>query len=117
MNVDLTLPIASWSDLILLLFGRNRAVRVSGRSMEPTLADNEIVLVGKVVKPKPGDIVLVDHPYKKSIRVLKRIVRVDDSGRFELLGDNPQESTDSRTFGSVPIEYIKGKAVCRLKSK
>jgi hypothetical protein len=47
--------------------------------------------------------------------MLNRVSAIDENGRYELAGDNPDESTDSRTFGSISIEYIHGKAVCRLK--
>lgn len=92
-----------------------KAVRVSGDSMMPTLDDGDIVLIKRDTDTNIGDVVLAQHPYKQSVTVLKRIAAINENGRFDLRGDNPSASTDSRTFGSVPIEYIKGKAVCRLK--
>ena len=101
-------------DRLLFLIRFRKAVRVSGDSMTPTLDDGDIVSIARA-GPNIGDIVLAQHPYKQSVTMLKRVANIDENGRFELRGDNPTESTDSRTFGSVPIEYIKGKAVCRLK--
>jgi hypothetical protein len=46
--------------------------------------------------------------------MVKRVHAIDDEGRYSLTGDNPAESTDSRTFGSLSLEYIQGKAVCRV---
>ena len=63
----------------------------------------------------PGDIVLAEHPYKQGVKMIKRVIAIDGDGRYSLAGDNPDESTDSRTFGTLPIEQIVGKAVCRLK--
>jgi nickel-type superoxide dismutase maturation protease len=102
-------------DRILVLLGSRQAVRVGGDSMIPTLDDGDVVIIKSRFIPEIGDVVLVDHPFKQSVSMLKRIAEITDSGRFELRGDNLDESTDSRTFGSVPLEYIKGKAVCRLK--
>lgn len=82
--------------------------------MRPTLNDGEVVLIARCVELEVGDIVLAAHPYKQSVSMLKRVAAIDENGRLELRGDNLGESTDSRTFGTVPIEYIKGKAVCRL---
>jgi nickel-type superoxide dismutase maturation protease len=108
---------AGWLDRLLFLIGRRSAYRVSGDSMRPTLADNDVVYFEYCRMPAVGDIVLAAHPYKQSVAILKRVMAIDDHGRIELCGDNADESTDSRTFGNVPIEYIKGRAVCRLKSK
>jgi len=106
---------AGWFDRILILIGLRQAVRVSGTSMIPTLDDGDIVIITRGPRPGDRDVVLVPHPFKRSVSILKRIAAITENGRVELRGDNPDESTDSRTFGSVPIEYIKGKAVCRLK--
>ena len=35
-------------------------------------------------------------------------------GHVWLLGDNPDESIDSRHYGPVPIGLIQGKAICKL---
>ena len=82
--------------------------------MEPTLNNNDVVLIEATTNVAVGDIVLAQHPYKRSVKMLKRVEKIDENGRFSLVGDNPNESTDSRTFGTVSIEYIYGKAVCRL---
>lgn len=92
-------------------------MRVRGASMQPTLDETDVVFIAKSIKPAVGDIVLLDHPYKNGISMVKRVVSIDENGRCEVRGDNPAESSDSRTFGTVPIEYIKGVAVCRLKRK
>lgn len=83
--------------------------------MLPTLKDGDTVMVDPKATAVVGDIVLAKHPYKSSVKMLKRVSAIDENGRYELVGDNPDESTDSRTFGSISIEYIHGKAVCRLK--
>ena len=104
----------NWKDRVLYFLGKRKAFRVEGDSMRPTLNNNDVVLIEPTTKLAPGDIVLAQHPYKQSVKMLKRIEKIDENGRFSLVGDNPDESTDSRAFGTVPIEYIHGKAVCRL---
>lgn len=82
--------------------------------MSPTLNDGDAVMISSRLPVALGDIVLARHPYKQSVKMLKRVTAVAENGRYSLTGDNPDESTDSRTFGTVPIEYIYGKAVCRM---
>jgi nickel-type superoxide dismutase maturation protease len=106
---------ANWIDRLYLLLGRRETFRVAGDSMRPALEDGDAVMIVPTTVVSPGDIVLAAHPYKQSVKILKRLAAIDDAGRCELVGDNPSESTDSRTFGTVPIECIYGKAVCRLK--
>ncbi|MBV9240961.1 MAG: S26 family signal peptidase [Acidobacteria bacterium] len=84
--------------------------------MRPSLNDQDVVIIEPSSAIVVGDIVLADHPFKNGVSILKRVVAIDDSGRFDLRGDNPNESSDSRSFGTVPALSIRGKAVCRLKS-
>ena len=94
--------------------GRLTIFKVAGSSMSPTLKDGDAVMISRTTPVVPGDIVLAKHPYKQSVKMLKRVAVISEDGRYSLAGDNPAESTDSRTFGTVSIEYIYGKAVCRL---
>lgn len=110
------LPKATWKDRVLFLLGRRLAFRVEGDSMAPTLNDGDTVLIAPHLKAKPGDIVLAKHPYKQSVKVLKRVAHVDTDGRYNLIGDNPEASSDSRTFGTVPATDLIGNVVCRLKA-
>ena len=105
---------ANWKDRIMYAVGRRKIFRVSGDSMLPTLKDGDTVMIMDTKSVRPGDIVLADHPYKTSVKMVKRVHAIDDEGRYSLTGDNPAESTDSRTFGSLSLEYIQGKAVCRV---
>ena len=103
-------------DRLLLLFKRRQPVRVSGDSMLPTLSDGDVVLVARRSSITVGDIVVADHPFKSSVIILKRVASIE-VGRIELRGDNPGESSDSRSFGKIPKEAIRGKVVCRLKQR
>jgi len=105
---------ANWKDRIMYAVGRRKIFRVSGDSMLPTLKEGDAVMILPTKSIAPGDVVLANHPYKSSVKILKRVSEINDDGRYLLIGDNPAESTDSRAFGSLSIEYIQGKAVCRM---
>ena len=105
---------ANWKDRVMHLLGKRKIFRVQGDSMLPTLKDGDAVMIIPTKSIERGDVVLADHPYKSSVKILKRVSGIDREGRYSLTGDNPAESTDSRTFGSLSIEYIQGKAVCRV---
>ena len=99
----------------MYFLGRRKAFLVEGDSMLPTLESGDVVLLDKTGELKVGDLVLSDHPYRSSVRIIKRISEITPEGRFVLTGDNPAESSDSRTFGAVSIELMLGRVVCRLK--
>lgn len=85
--------------------------------MSPTLVDRDLVLINPTAPAKTGDIVLAAHPYKRSVKILKRLTGFTDDGEMILNGDNPNDSTDSRTFGSVPRSNLIGVVTSRLRSE
>lgn len=81
--------------------------------MEPALREGDWLIVAPLRRsPSPGEIVLARDPRAPERLLLKRVAAVDD-GRCTLLGDRPEASTDSRTFGPVPLEDVLGRAVFR----
>lgn len=83
--------------------------------MLTSLAPGDKVLVDAKGYITVGDVVLAEHPYRSDVKIIKRVVEIADNGRLTLSGDNPAESTDSRTFGSVSLESIIGKVSSKLK--
>ncbi len=83
--------------------------------MRPTLLNDEHVLVDECAysneAPSESDVVLARHPYKTSVRMIKRICRIESDGRIFLVGDNPDSSTDSRSFGTIEPDRILGRVV------
>lgn len=83
--------------------------------MYPTLKNGEAVLVDKTVEIiEVGDIVLAKHPIEQVSEVIKRVQKINERGHYFLVGDNLEDSNDSRNFGAVTRDYIKGKVVARL---
>ena len=81
--------------------------------MEPALRDGDWVIVASLAgPPRVGEIVLARDPRVAERLVLKRVARVE-GGVCILLGDRPEESTDSRTFGPVALSAVLGRAVFR----
>lgn len=93
-------------------------VEVQGSSMAPTLLPGERLVVERRTytrrRPRLGEIVLAADPREPSRELIKRVARVDEeSGLIELAGDAPDASTDSRTFGAIPIENIRWRVLAR----
>lgn len=93
---------------------RRRRFRVEGVSMTPTLAAGQFVLIDERRRPTPGDVVVANHP-SKPISMIKRVASVSPEGLLELASDNPDEGSDSRSFGRVEPERLIGVATVLLE--
>ena len=109
---------SSWRELLLWLSGFRKRFRVIGTSMVPLLRPGDEVLVNprayRQTVPQVGDIVVSRHPYRVDVRLVKRITTLLEDGRCLLEGDNPSDSTDSRSFGAVAPQRILGRVTSRL---
>ncbi len=62
----------------------------------------------------PGDVVAVRDPRQPTRVLVKRVSAVHRrQGAIDVVGDAPDSSTDSRTFGSIPVALLVGRAVYR----
>lgn len=109
------LPKASFYEIALVFLGSRHKYICEGKSMNPTLKDGEVVLVDRNGEIEAGDIVVARHPVEQNGEIVKRVERINERGHYFLIGDNLEDSNDSRHFGTVSIEYICGKVTCRLR--
>ncbi len=72
------------------------------------MANGEWWVVRRTHSVGPGDVVLLEHPLRPHALVVKRIERADEGGWW-VLGDNADDSEDSRQFGPVPPEKVVGR--------
>ena len=91
------------------------AAIVQGRSMVPTLQPGDRLLVESWTyrhrPPEPGEVVLAADPRRPRRELAKRVAAVDAKS-LTLVGDGAR-STDSRTFGAIPLEKVKWRALAR----
>ena len=92
---------------------RFRRFAISGRSMVPALRPGDWVLVDEHAYrgrlPRRGHIVVATDPREPDRQLVKRVAAVDLHGNIRIEGDNAGESTDSRHFGAVPRENLRGR--------
>ena len=83
--------------------------------MAPALRDGDQLLAWMRARPRPGagDVVVAELPGGRGLGV-KRIRMVRADGAVWLEGDNPFGSTDSRQFGPLPAESVRGRVLLRL---
>lgn len=96
---------------------------VSGNSMAPTLRNNSWIIVDKYLFKlfdiKKGDILIVKIKDEEMIKRLEGLPGQEiyineeniklESNEIYVLGDNPEESIDSRNYGPIKTEKIVGK--------
>ena len=108
------IPIAGFLQKLRLFAGWLQGIAIEGDSMHPTLKTGDRVLIDKTSLVAIGDVVVAPHPFKSSIKIVKRVSSIAPDGKISLIGDNPNESSDSRGFGSINRTDIIGKVVARL---
>ena len=112
--------------LVLIWKYKWEVIIVKGRSMSPTLHDGDLVLIDK--KPKAysmGDICVLIPPDDDNKIVIKRITKImgldihngKSITNFWFLGDNRNNSYDSRDYGWVNIENIEGRVIKQWQRK
>lgn len=95
-------------------------VRVRGRSMVPTFAEGDLLVVTSRFVLGPGQAVIVDLPPDRSgasrPRSVKRLLRRDpaDSNAWWIDSDNAAEGVTSFDIGPLPSSAIHAVVVARL---
>lgn len=89
---------------------------IPSASMYPSLQPGDLIIVDtwayRDAAPEIDDIVTFTLPGKPEYVMVKRIAGTEEGGAsYILLGDNPNNSGDSRRFGAVPRTLISGKVI------
>ncbi len=100
-------------ELVLFTFRLRQRIRVTGQSMEPALFEGDHVLIEPRSRATEGEIVLCRHPYVRTTQIIKRVTETTPEGMF-LEGDNPDQSTDSASFGVVPWALLIGRVSSKM---
>lgn len=79
--------------------------------MSPTLTKGRVAVFRRKKSYKHGEIVLIYHA---GLEKIKRIAKISGDNVY-LIGDNAAHSTDSRHFGAVPKNSIRGAAILLRK--
>ncbi len=81
--------------------------------MEPTYKEGDWLFASRLFyhlfKPKLGDVVVLDHPFRR-ILIVKRIKKITPAGIY-VAGDNPLESEDSASFGPLSRASLIAKVI------
>ena len=105
-----------------LMFRRPFRVAVEGQSMAPALEPGDFLIAARSGLMRRGALVVVEHPGRPGYEMVKRLAGMpgDEVGgaplgadRFWILGDDPEASTDSRAFGAVSRDAIRGVVLFR----
>lgn len=83
-------------------------------SMQPTLYPGDQLVVRYGAPVRPGDVVVLRHPFRQDLLIVKRAVERREGGWW-VMGDNPYVENDSREFGVVPDELVIARAWVRLR--
>lgn len=89
--------------------------------MAPTLRAGDVVLLDprayRSTPPADLDVVVLEHPQREGLRIVKRVQFIDEAGAAYVTSDNADESDahDSRSFGPVPPEHILGRVTAKVR--
>ena len=91
-------------------------VEVRGDSMRPTLEAGDWCVATARGRIRKRDIVVVERPDQPGLELVKRVTGAPGEeglgfGEWFVEGDDPDASTDSRQFGPVRREAIRGRVV------
>ncbi|MER5555010.1 nickel-type superoxide dismutase maturation protease [Streptomyces sp. NPDC002793] len=91
-----------------------QVVEVTGPSMVPTLYHGDWLLVQRGAPVRPGDVVILRHPFQQDLLVVKRATERRDGGWW-VLGDNAYAGGDSTDYGVVPEELVLARVRARYR--
>lgn len=117
---DSFLEKAGFSEYLLWFLGLRKRFKVEGPSMLPLLKPGSTILMKpvkskKVLKEKM--IVIAKHPFNPEKKLIKQIAEIRKDGRLSVIGLNPSNSLDSRSFGVIQPNLVLGVVYSVLKNQ
>ncbi|MFB6717852.1 nickel-type superoxide dismutase maturation protease [Streptomyces sp. NPDC056237] len=91
-----------------------QVVEVTGPSMVPTLHHGDWLLVQYGAPVRPGDVVILRHPFQQDLLVVKRAAERRRGGWW-VLADNSFAGGDSTDYGTVPDEFVLARVRARYR--
>ncbi|MER6344074.1 nickel-type superoxide dismutase maturation protease [Streptomyces sp. NPDC001595] len=89
---------------------------VTGPSMVPTLLHGDRLVVHYGARIRPGDVIVLRHPFQQDLLVVKRAAESREGGWW-VLGDNAFAGGDSTDYGTVPQELVLGRVRFRYRPR
>ncbi|WP_392672492.1 nickel-type superoxide dismutase maturation protease [Streptomyces sp. LN785] len=91
-----------------------QVVEVTGPSMVPTLHHGDWLLVQYGAPVRPGDVVILRHPFQQDLLIVKRAAERRGGGWW-VLADNTFAGGDSTDYGTVPEELVLARVRARYR--
>ncbi|MEE1812979.1 nickel-type superoxide dismutase maturation protease [Streptomyces sp. BE133] len=91
-----------------------QVVEVTGPSMVPTLHHGDWLLVQYGATVRPGDVVILRHPFQQNLLIVKRAAERRRGGWW-VLADNTFAGGDSTDYGTVPEELVLARVRARYR--
>jgi nickel-type superoxide dismutase maturation protease len=91
-----------------------QVVEVTGPSMVPTLHHGDWLLVQYGATVRPGDVVILRHPFQQDLLIVKRAAERRRGGWW-VLADNTFAGGDSTDYGTVPEELVLARVRARYR--
>lgn len=89
---------------------------VTGPSMVPTLYHGDRLLLRYAARVRPGDVVVLRHPFQQDLLVVKRAAERREGGWW-VRGDNAYAGGDSTDYGVVPDALVLGRVMFRYRPR
>ncbi|MGH7610612.1 MAG: S26 family signal peptidase [Candidatus Dormibacteria bacterium] len=91
---------------------------VAGESMLPDLPPGSWILVAApgCLRARVGRVTVVQHPTRPGLELVKRVSALSlERQLLWVAGDNSRASSDSESFGPLPLTAVRGWALARLR--